>query len=109
MAVVVRQQTAPKPTESVLNGVYQAILTDIRQFENAYGQRIGFEFTIQGGDYDGVTVMRSTSPNLTAQSKLAQVLHGLLGRGLEGQELMQGVDLEELVGTECNILVVQSK
>ena len=109
MSVVVRQQSNSNPAALVPNGVFPAVLTGIKQFDNAYGHRVGFEFSLVGGDYDGMKVMRSTSPNLSAQSKLAQVLHGLLGRGLEGQELMQGVDLEELVGTECNVLVVQSK
>ena len=109
MSVVVRQQSNSNPASLVPNGVFPAVLTGIKQFDNAYGHRVGFEFSLVGGDYDGMKVMRSTSPNLSAQSKLAQVLHGLLGRGLEGQELMQGVDLEELVGTECNVLVVQSR
>jgi hypothetical protein len=53
--------------------------------------------------------MRSTSPNLSKYSKLAEILSGLIGRGLEDQEIMAGVDIEELVGTECKVLMLQSK
>ena len=110
MGVVVKQKPLKsEPIDIVPNGVYPAVLTGIRQFDNAYGQRIGFEFTLAGGDVDGIKVMRSTSPNLSAKSKLADLLQGLLGRGLDGQELMQGVDVEELAGTECRVLVVQSQ
>jgi len=93
----------------VPNGTYPARLTAVKQFENAYGDRVGFEFTLQGGEVDGLTVMRSTGPNLTPQSKLADVLRGLLGRELEESELTTGMDVENLVGTECKVLVLQSR
>jgi len=108
MAVVVKQKQTQK-ADVVPNGTYSAILTGIRQFDNAYGHRIGFEFTLQGGEFDGMKVMRSTSPNLSVQSKLADLLRGLLGRSLDEQEIMQGVDVEDLVGTECKVLVLQSR
>ncbi len=91
------------------DGIYPATLTRIKQFENAYGQRVGFEFTLRGDELDGTTTMRSTSPNLSRYSKLGELLKGLIGRGLEDQEIMQGVDIEELIGTECRVLVLQSK
>ncbi len=109
MAVVVKQKKKTVTADAVPNGTYPAILTGIRQFDNAYGHRIGFEFTIAGGECDGMKVMRSTAPNLSAKSKLAELLQGLLGRTLEGQEIMQGVDIEELVGTNCKVLVLQSR
>jgi len=93
---------------AVSNGVYPAKLTDIRQFQNSYGDRIGFEFTLQGGDMDGLIVMQSTSTNLSAQSKLAELLCGLLGHNFGEHELVSGLDVEELVGTECKVLVMQS-
>ena len=94
---------------SIPNGTYQATLTDIRRFDNAYGNRLGFEFTLLGGQLDGQRVMQSTSPNLSAQSKLAELLQGLLGRELDDQELMQGIDADGLVGTDCNVLVLQTR
>lgn len=54
-------------------------------------------------------VMCSTGPQLTKQSKLAEVIERMLGRELTEKEISKGFDLEELVGTECNILVLQSK
>ena len=108
MAFVVKhQQTAP--VAQIKDGTYRATVSGIRQFSNTYGLRIGFEFTVKGGQFDGATVMRSTAPQLTKQSKLAQVIEGVLGRELTAKEIGAGFDLEELIDRECNILVLQSK
>jgi hypothetical protein len=53
--------------------------------------------------------MRSTNPILTAKSKLAEVLNGLLGRELTQDEINKGVDVEQMIGTECNVLVLNNK
>jgi len=108
MAFVVKHQQAT-PATSVKDGTYKAVLSDIKQFTNTYGQRVGFEFTVQGGECDGETVLRSTAPQLTKQSKLAQVIEGVLGRELTAEEFGSGFDLEQLLGKECQILVLQSK
>ena len=108
MAFVVKhQQTAPVAQDK--DGTYRATVSAIRQFSNTYGLRIGFEVTVQGGQFDGATVMRSTAPQLTKQSKLAQVIEGVLGRELTAKEIGAGFDLEQLIDMECNILVLQSK
>ena len=109
MAIVVQPSSKGKTASVVPNGTYKAKLTNIKQFENSYGTRLGFEFTIIEGDQDGNTVMRSTTPNLSRQSKLAELLRGLLGRALDEFELTSGMDIEDLIGTECNILVLQSR
>ena len=108
MAFVVKQQQS-KAVETVKDGTYRAVVSSIRQFANTYGDRIGFEFTVKGGQFDGLTVMRSTAPQLTKQSKLAQVIEGVLGRELTAKEINSGFDLEQLIDKECNILVLQSK
>lgn len=108
MAFVVKHQQAT-PVAQVKDGTYRATVSAIRQFSNTYGLRVGFEFTVQGGQFDGATVMRSTAPQLTKQSKLAQVIEGVLGRELNPKEISAGFDLEELIDKECNILVLQSK
>ena len=51
----------------------------------------------------------STGPLLTKQSKLAEVIEGVLGRELTGTELQGGFDLEDLKDSACQILVLQSK
>jgi len=107
MTFVVKHQQAT-PATSVKDGTYRATLSAVRQFSNTYGLRIGFEFTVQGGKFDGATVMRSTAPQLTKQSKLAQVIEGVLGRELDAKEISAGFNLEELIDKECNILVLQS-
>ena len=93
----------------IKDGTYRATVSNLKQFANTYGERIGFEFTIQGGQFDGERVMRSTAPQLSKQSKLAEVIEGILGRELTDKELQGGFDLDELIDKECSILVLQSK
>jgi hypothetical protein len=100
---------AATPAASVKDGTYRATVSNLKQFVNTYGERIGFEFTISGGQFDGEKVMRSTAPQLSKQSKLAEVIEGILGRDLTDSELQGGFDLENLIDKECSILVLQSK
>lgn len=100
---------AATPAALIKDGTYRAVVSNLKQFANTYGERIGFEFTIQGGQFDGERVMRSTAPQLSKQSKLAEVIEGILGRELTDKELQGGFDLDELIDKECNILVLQSK
>ena len=100
---------AATPAALIKDGTYRATVSNLKQFANTYGERIGFEFTIQGGQFDGERVMRSTAPQLSKQSKLAEVIEGILGRELTDKELQGGFDLDELIDKECNILVLQSK
>jgi hypothetical protein len=100
---------AATPAASIKDGTYRATVSNLKQFANTYGERIGFEFTIKGGQFAGEKVMRSTAPQLTKQSKLAEVIEGILGRELNTKELQGGFDLEELIDMECSILVLQSK
>lgn len=108
MAVVLRAK-AQQDGVVVPDGTYRATLSKVSAFANAYGDRVGFEFTLQGPGVEGARVMRSTNTVLSAKSKLAEVLAGLLGRELTGDELSGGLDAERLVGTECRVLVVQAR
>jgi hypothetical protein len=100
---------AAAPATLIKDGTYRATVSNLKQFANTYGERIGFEFTITGGQFDGERVMRSTAPQLSRQSKLAEVIEGILGRSLTDKELQGGFDLDELIDKECSILVLQSK
>lgn len=93
----------------VKDGSYKARLTDVKAFANTYGERLGFQFTIDGGPYDGSKVLRSTATQLTKQSKLCEVIEGVAGRPLTPDELTKGFDVDQLIGRECNILVLQSR
>ena len=108
MVFKVKPKAAPAAAV-IKDGTYRATVSNLKQFANTYGERIGFEFTIQGGQFDGERVMRSTAPQLTKQSKLAEVIEGILGRELTDKELQGGFDLDELIDKECSILVLQSK
>lgn len=107
--MVVVKPKPPAAADIIRDGSYRARLTGLKEFSNNYGPRIGFEFTIQGGQFDGAKVMRSTAPQLSRQSKLAEVIEGITGRSLTERELAQGFDLEQLLGVECSILVLQSR
>lgn len=107
MVMVLKPKSAAATT--VPDGTYKAKLSKVTQFDNAYGRRIGFEFTLAGNGVDGAKVMRSTAPNLSASSKLADVLRGLLGRDLTDKELQSGIDVESLIGTECAVMVLQAR
>ena len=74
----------------VADGSYKARLSNVTQFSNAYGLRVGFEFTLHGDGVEGQAVMRSTNPELSAKSKLAEVVSGLLGRELTSNEIKSG-------------------
>ena len=89
--VMVLKPKSDNSAAVVPDGTYQATLSKVSQFENAYGQRIGFEFTLSGKGVDGMKVMRSTSPVLSAKGKLAEVLTGLMGRELTQKDLSSGV------------------
>lgn len=99
----------PVPEILIKDGTYDARVSNITQFENSYGPRIGFEFCIIGGEYDGQIIMRSTAPQLTRQSKLVEVIEGILGRPLTDHEMVAGFDLEDLLDLRCSILVLQSR
>ncbi len=107
--MLVVKPKAATPAALVKDGTYRATLSNIKQFVNTYGERIGFEFTITSGPYEGQKVLRSTAQQLTRQSKLAEVIEGITGRELTDKELTGGFDLEELIDVTCNILVLQSK
>ena len=93
----------------VTDGTYPATLSKVTMFKNAYGERVGFEFTLLGDGVEGQKVTRSTSPVLSSKSKLAEVLVGLFGRDLTPQEITGGIDLETLVGTSCKVLVLRAR
>ncbi len=94
---------------AVPQGAYKAKLINVNRSNNAYGERLNFEFCLHGASVEGIVVTRSTNPLLTAKSKLAEVLNGLLGRELTHDEIIKGVDIEQMVGTECNVLVLNNK
>ena len=108
MAIVLKPKSK---TEAVVvpDGSYKATLSKVTQFSNAYGLRVGFEFILHGKGVEGAAVMRSTNTELTSKSKLAEVLNGLLGRELSDAEIHKGYDIEQLVGKDCNVLVLNSK
>lgn len=109
MKKILKRSTSKITADHVPNGTYQVNLTAVKAFTTCYGERMGFEFTISRGNEKGKVLMRSTATNLTPQSKLAEVIRGLLGRDLTDHECEQGFDPESLIGRQCWILVQQAK
>ena len=102
----------PKRQSEVINlpdGSYRATLTKVIQFNNAYELRVGFKFTLHGNGVEGKLLMRSTKSVLTAKSKLAEIIEGVIGRELSIDEIKSGFDVDKLIGKECNVLVLNSK
>lgn len=101
---------APKESALVPDGLYSAPLESIREFDNSFEPRLGFEFALKGGgEVHGQVIMQSTGTNLSPNSKLAAMLKGLLGRPLDDYELSNGFDIEDLIGTDCHVLVSQGR
>ena len=108
MAIILKPKNAAQPA-IVPEGTYKATLSNIKQFQNTFGDRIGFEFTLHGEKVEGMKVMRSTNPILATKSKLSEVVNGLIGRDLTHAEISQGIDLEQFIGKLCNVLVLNGK
>ncbi len=77
MVFKVKPKAAPAAAV-IKDGTYRATVSNLKQFANTYGERIGFEFTIQGGQFDGERVMRSTAPQLSKQSKLRDEIEAII-------------------------------
>ena len=108
MVLMVKKKEVVLPL-LIRNGTYRTTVSNIKTFANDYGERIGFEFTITGSQFDGEKITRSTASQINKQSKLTEVIQGILGRELTGKELQDGFALKDLINKECNILVLQAK
>lgn len=93
----------------VKDGTYKATVKEVKSFTNAFGERLGVVFQLDGGEYDGVELMRSCSPELTAKGKLAELIKGVIGRDITQEEYLKGFDLDALTGVSCQVLVLQSR
>lgn len=85
--------------EPVPEGIYAAALVDIRRFTNAFGERVGLVFAIDGGLYHGIELMESAALKDSPRGKLFELLRGIGGadRSL--------ISAHELVGQRCHIAV----
>lgn len=96
-------------SEIVPSGSYQAQLSQVRQFSNAHGERLAFEFTLKNHPVTGCKVLCSTSTHLSVSGKLAQTLQGILGKKLSKNDLTKGVDFDTLLGRDCIVMVSQGQ
>ena len=87
-----------KTPEPVLvpEGVYEAELVEVKEFSNAFGNRVGLVFKITTGQHEGVELMESATASTSPRGKLAELMRGM-GRSAG--------DPVELVGQHCQIAV----
>lgn len=85
--------------ELVPEGVYTAALVDVRRFTNAFSERVGLVFAIDGGLYHGIELMESAALKGSSRGKLSELLRGI--GGADGSLL----SAHELVGQRCHIAV----
>jgi len=87
-----------KNTEPVLvpEGIYEAKLVEVKDFSNAFGQRVGLVFKIISGQHEGVELMESATASASPRGKLAELMRGMCRSA--GNPV-------ELVGQHCQIAV----
>lgn len=87
-----------KTPEPVLvpEGVYEAKLVEVKEFSNAFGNRVGLVFRITTGQHEGVELMESATASTSPRGKLAELMRGM------GRSAGNPV---ELVGQHCQIAV----
>ena len=101
------KQPPPKTTRSLVpESDYQATLSAIEPFSNAYEERLAFAFTFTDGPYTGAIIEHATASKFTPSSKLANLVGTLLGRRLTAQDFSEGVDLDCLIGKVCRVTVI---
>lgn len=83
----------------VPEGVYAAALVDVRRFTNAFGERVGLVFAIDGGPYHDIELMESAALKGSPRGKLSELLRGISGS--DGSLL----SAHDLVGQRCHIAV----
>ena len=68
-----------KTPEPVLvpEGVYEAELVEVKEFSNAFGNRVGLVFKITTGQHDGVELMESATASTSPRGKLAELMRGM--------------------------------
>ena len=94
----VRGHAATDPSPDVPDGSHRAELLRVYPFTNAYGERVMFEFLLT----DGNLVSHSAAPSRSPHGKLAESLHGLLGREPTEAELAAP---NSLAGRSCTVVV----
>lgn len=85
--------------EPVPEGLYEAVLVDVRQFTNTFGERVGLVFAIEGGPHDGTELMESAALKGSPRGKLCELVRGV--GGPDGSLL----SARELIGRHCRIAV----
>ena len=108
MTLVIKQRP-PMSTPLIPTAEYVAEVSSVGEYENAFEHRLAFKFTITEGDYAGMMIERRTAVSLTPKSKLGETVAALFGRELTDNDLLSGVDLDQLVGTHCRVSVVHRR
>lgn len=82
----------------VSEGVHPAELADVVTFENAFGERVGLVFRIDGGEFSGAEVLESATAKDSGRGKLASLLRCIGG----GHSVEQA---RKAIGRRCKISI----
>ena len=90
-------------------GVYPASVKVVEPEEHlTWGERAKFTFELTGHTQENgerTTVVRSHSLKFTPKAGLTSTVEALLGRKLSDAEAAEGLDLEDLEGIRCRLVL----
>ncbi|MFC1710407.1 hypothetical protein ACFL0F_01980 [Patescibacteria group bacterium] len=106
--IKVKETDLPKP---IPEGLYKAVVKEVSENEGEYGEYLKFIFEITGDKEKGATRSALASKKLSKtksgkKSKLCGFVEALTKTSLEKGEVL---DVEQMVGKSCQILVKNDK
>jgi hypothetical protein len=106
--IKVKETDLPKP---IPEGLYKAVVKEVSEDKGEYGEYLKFIFEISEGEEKGTTRSALASKKLSRTksgkaSKLVGYVEALTKTKLEKGEVL---DLEQMVGKSCQILVKNDK
>lgn len=114
MALIIKEDPSEYPLcPDGLHGAVIVDAVDLGKQESPWGakHKLSLVFETQMQDEQGSSYILAKRYNwsLHEKSNLRKDLERLLGKKFSHEELLEGVNLEELIGVSCNILVVHNE
>ena len=104
---LVRREAIPA-SSLVPDGEHPARLAEQFTFANAFGERLGFLYEVEGGPHAGAVLVQSAVRSPSPTGKLAEILRDLVGRDPTPDELLEGIG-EEYLGLPCRVLTREER
>ena len=114
MSLIIKEDPSEYPLcPDGLHGAVIVDAVDLGKQESPWGAKhklsLVFETQIQDESGSPYILAKRYNWSLHEKSNLRKDLERLLGKKFSYEELLAGFDLEELIGTSCNILVVHNE